>query len=200
MQCLGDLVETELVRRRWPPQQRDEAVELRAHRLQTAQSWRELLYPARLRSLIEKLPDYHQHFGEVLTSGPDAASLTRLRSRLDSRHQGLQTQMQAQVGVAVAHAFRRSCEVQARRRDLSTLGFCGVRPGPAGYANLLGGADRGQLHTPGNFLQTCQQFRCVGHNLSVEDGRRQGSLQWLARCLRRSIIGQSETCRNASVS
>src|ERR1035437_6822889 len=119
MQCLGDLVETELVRRRWPPQQRDEAVELRAHRLQTAQSWRELLYPARLRSLIEKLPDYHQHFGEVLTSGPDAASLTRLRSPLDSRHQGLQTQMQAQVGVAVAHAFRRSCEVQARRRDLS---------------------------------------------------------------------------------
>src|ERR1019366_8900632 len=109
--------------------------------------------------------------------------------------------MHAQVGgVAVAHAPRRSCEVQARHRDLGTLGFCGFPQGAAGYADLLGGAGQLQLHTPVNFPQARQQFRRVLHRLSVEDGRPQGGLQWLARCLRRSIIGQSETCRNASVS
>jgi hypothetical protein len=63
VQCLGDLVETELVRRRWPPQHRDEVTELHAHSFQTAQGWRELLCPARLRSLIEKLADDHQQLG-----------------------------------------------------------------------------------------------------------------------------------------
>src|ERR1035437_1309106 len=109
MQCLGHLVETELVRRRWPPQHRDEVTELRAHGGQTAQGWRELLYPARLRRAVEKLADDQQQLGEVLGSGPNAASLARLRSRLDSGHQGLYTQMEAQVGGAVAHALRRSC-------------------------------------------------------------------------------------------
>src|ERR1035437_5159728 len=86
MQCLGDLVETELVRMCRPPQHREEVTELRAHSFQTAQGWREFLGPVRLRSLIEKLANDQQQLGEVLSSGPNAASLTRLRSRLESGH------------------------------------------------------------------------------------------------------------------
>src|ERR1017187_1743527 len=71
--------------------------------------------------------------------------------------------MQAQIGgVAVAHdrcCFR---EVQARHRDLRTLGFCGVREGAAGHADLISGADR-QRHTPANFPQAGEQFWRVGH-------------------------------------
>src|ERR1019366_6356471 len=104
--------------------------------------------------------------------------------------------MEAHVGVA--HALCRSREVQASRRNLRTLAFCRVSQGAASCPDLIDGVGR-QLHTPVDFLQTCQQFQRVLHRLSVEDGRRQGGLQWLARCLRRSIIGQSETCRNASV-
>src|ERR1035441_4850461 len=37
----------------------------------------------RLRSIIEKFADDQQQLGEVLGSGPDAASLARLRSRLN---------------------------------------------------------------------------------------------------------------------
>src|ERR1019366_2061605 len=82
MQCLGDLFETESVRRR-PPQHREEVAELPAYGLQTAQGWRELLRPDRLRSVVKKLADDQQQLGEVLGSGPDAASLAQLRSRLD---------------------------------------------------------------------------------------------------------------------
>ena len=57
MQCLRDLIETELVRRCWPTQHRDEVAELPAHGLQTAQGWWELLRPGRLRSVVEKFAD-----------------------------------------------------------------------------------------------------------------------------------------------
>src|ERR1035441_2325360 len=87
-QCLINFFEAELVRCR-PTQHRDEVTELPAHGLQTAQGWRELLRPARLRSVVEKLADDQQQLGEVLGSGPDAASLARLSIRLDSCHQGL---------------------------------------------------------------------------------------------------------------
>src|SRR5450759_649794 len=89
MQCLVDLVEAEPFRRRRPSQYRREVVELQPHGLQTAQGWRELLCPVRLWCRVEKLADDQQQLGEVLGSGPDAASLARLSIRLDSRHQGL---------------------------------------------------------------------------------------------------------------
>src|ERR1017187_10267311 len=75
--------------------------------------------------------------------------------------------MQAQVGGAVAHGHCCFRKAEARRRDLRTLGCCGVSQGAAGYADLLGGA--GQLHTPANLLQAREQFRRIGHRLSVED-------------------------------
>ena len=89
MQCLGDLIETELVRRCRPPQHRDEVTELPAHGLQTAEGRREFLRPGRLRSVVEELAGDQQQLGEVLGSGPDAACLARRRSRLDAGHQGL---------------------------------------------------------------------------------------------------------------
>src|ERR1039458_8845019 len=76
--------------------------------------------------------------------------------------------MQAQVGGAVARALCCFREVPASRRDLRTLGFCGVGQGAAGCADLISGADR-QRHTPANFPQAGEQFWRVLHRLSVRD-------------------------------
>src|ERR1035438_7560277 len=86
VQCLVDLFEAELVRRRRPPQHRDEVAELHAHGGQTAYGWRELLCPVRLWCTVEKLADDQQQIGEGLGGGPDAASLARFSNCLDSRH------------------------------------------------------------------------------------------------------------------
>src|ERR1039458_9513898 len=113
--------------------------------------------------------------------------------------------MDAQVETGILQVAR-CCfrKAQARRRDLGTLGLCAVSQGAAGCPDLISGADR-QRNTPANFPQAGEQFWRVGHRLSAEDRPSDGwdvagyDLQLLARCLWRSISGQSETCCNASV-
>src|ERR1019366_7671205 len=66
--------------------------------------------------------------------------------------------MQAQVKAGVAHALRCFREVQARLRNLRTLGLCGVRQGAANCPDLIGGAGGRQLQTTANFFEADQQF------------------------------------------
>src|SRR5450759_4286606 len=63
----------------------------------------------------------------------------------------------------VIDALRRSCEVQARRRDLRTLGLGGVREGAASCPDLIGGAGGRQRHTPAKFLEAREEFWRVGY-------------------------------------
>src|SRR5450759_1178448 len=77
-------------------------------------------------------------------------------------------QQQVETGI-LQDAPRRFREVLASRRDLRTLSLCGVRQGAAGCPDLISGARDGQPHTPANFPQARQQFRRIGHRLSVED-------------------------------
>ena len=71
--------------------------------------------------------------------------------------------MQTQVEAGVARARRCFRKAQARRRDLRTLGSCGVREGAAGCADLISGIGGRQRQTPTNFPQARKKFRHVGH-------------------------------------
>src|ERR1039457_495094 len=76
--------------------------------------------------------------------------------------------MDAQVETGILQVAR-CCfrKAQARRRDLRTLGLCGLHEGAACCPDLISGAGR-QRHTPANFPQAGEQFWRVGHGLSVE--------------------------------
>jgi hypothetical protein len=75
--------------------------------------------------------------------------------------------MDAQVETGILQVAR-CCfrKAQGRRRDLGTLGLCGLHEGAACCPDLISGADR-QRHTLANFPQAGEQFWRVGHRLSV---------------------------------